>query len=85
MTPGLAHCLAILKALGIGEVVYSLSGGGDEGSCGLDSLTYLGWSHKTPRCPRITIGTNDLGQPHHSSTSFSKSIVAEIPDGDWSQ
>jgi hypothetical protein len=27
----LAHCLAILKALQIGEVRYSLSGGGDSG------------------------------------------------------
>ena len=81
MKPDLAHCLAILKALGIGEAVYSLSGGGDQGTCNLDCVTYLD-NCTEHALPRITIGIDDLGQVSMLDELL-ENIVADIPDGDW--
>lgn len=81
MMPRLAYCLAILRALGIGEVVYSLSGGGDDGTCDLDRVTYLDGRTKHT-LPRVTIGINDLGQVSMLDELLDI-IVTGIPDGDW--
>lgn len=77
----LDYCLAILKALGITEVEYILSGGGDEGSADFDHLTDRnGQQHNI--LPSITIGITD----HGSVISLDEKlvdVVAQIPEGDW--
>jgi hypothetical protein len=77
----LAHCLAVLKALGVSEVVYSLSGGGDEGTCEIDSVVHLD-GRTTQALPALSIGINDLGQVT-TLEELLDGIVAYIPDGDW--
>jgi hypothetical protein len=77
----LSHCLAVLKALGISEVVYSLSGGGDEGTCEIDSVVHLD-GRTTQALPALSIGINDHGQVT-TLEELLDGIVPDIPDGDW--
>ena len=77
----LAHCLAVLKALGVTEVVYSLSGGGDEGTCDLDSVVHLD-GRTTRALPAPAIGITQFGQVA-TLDELLDSFVANIPDGDW--
>jgi hypothetical protein len=77
----LAHCLAVLKALGVTEVVYSLSGGGDEGTCDLDSVVHLD-GRTTYALPSLSIGITQFGQVA-TLDELLDSFVADIPDGDW--
>ena len=77
----LSHCLAVLKALGISEVAYNLSGGGDEGTCELDSVVYLD-GRTTHALPSLSIGITEFGQVETLDERLD-GIVADIPDGDW--
>ena len=77
----LSHCLAILQALGVSEIVYSLSGGGDSGTCELGRVAYLD-GRETRALPALTIGITDLGHVTILGDIL-ETIVADIPDGDW--
>jgi hypothetical protein len=76
----LSHCLAILKALGVSEVIYHLSGGGDSGTCELDTVIYGDGRHAA--LPTVTVDITDHGEVTTLSSCLDR-IVEELPDGDW--
>jgi hypothetical protein len=77
----LDHCLAILKAIGVSEIQYTLDGEGDSGTTTLDAVHYLDGS-SAELLPYLTIG---LGDQYGLLTLdvLLDEIVAEVPDGDW--
>jgi hypothetical protein len=77
----LAHCLAILKALQIGEVRYSLSGGGDSSTTTLEDVSHS--DGRRVALPTVTIGIDDFGEGVVTLDERLESLVADIPDGDW--
>lgn len=72
---------AILRALAITELEYSLSGGGDSGESTLERVRYQDGSDRTD-LPEIPIFITDAGQLRHLPELLD-SIVADTPDGDW--
>lgn len=72
---------AILRALAITELEYSLSGGGDSGESTLERVRYQDGPDRT-YLPEIPIFITDTGQLRHLSELL-YSIVADAPDGDW--
>jgi len=77
----LDHCLAILQAIGVSEIHYTLDGGGDSGTTTLDAVHYLDGSC-TGLLPHLTIGLAD----HCGLLTLDDLLdrtVAELPDGDW--
>jgi hypothetical protein len=76
----LAHCLAILKALGISEVKYCLSGGGDSGTAELEHVLYCDGRHGP--LPTVTVGITDRGGTVCLDEDLDR-IVALVPVGDW--
>jgi hypothetical protein len=80
MTGDLEHCLAILKALQIGEVSYCLSGGGDSGTAELEHVVYLDGHHGP--LPTVTLGVTDAGGIVCLDERL-ESLIGDVPDGDW--
>src|SRR6516225_1015884 len=76
----LVHCLDILRALGIAEVNYCLSGGGDSGTAELQHI--VDRDGKKRPLPAITIGFTDSGDTVRLDEPLDD-LVANIPDGDW--
>jgi hypothetical protein len=76
----LDHCLAILKALGIDELTYCLSGGGDSGTAEMQSIVDRDGNERS--LPSITIGFTDIGRTFRLDERLDD-LVANIPDGDW--
>ena len=74
-----SFCLAILKALGVSEIQYSLSGGGDSGTTTLESVHYL--DGRVAPLPAVTIGISRMG-PILLDERLDQ-IVADLPAGDW--
>lgn len=72
---------AILRALQIIEIEYSLSGGGDSGETTLERVQYRNdpTSHELPDIP---IFISDVGQIRHLPELL-ENIVADAPEGDW--
>ena len=72
---------AILRALQITRIEYSLSGGGDSGETTLERVTYRdnSTSHNLPDIP---IFISDTGQIQHLPDLLER-IVADAPEGDW--
>ena len=76
----LSHCLAILKASDVSEVVYHLSGGGDFGTCELATVIYEDGRHAA--LPMVTVGITDYGEIITLGSCLDR-LVEELPDGDW--
>ena len=76
----LPHCLAILKALEISEVVYHLSGGGDSGTAELGTAIYSDGHHGP--LPSVTIAITDCGGIVCLDERL-ENLVSDVPDGDW--
>lgn len=76
-----APLMALLAALGIVEVTYSLSGGGDSGECELEIVRYAD-SRGDARLPAVPIGFSDRGDILFLDTTL-EHIATEYPDGDW--
>lgn len=72
---------AILRALAITELEYSLSGGGDSGETMLERVSYRDAPDSTD-LPDIPIFITDVGQLRHLPELLD-GIVADAPDGDW--
>lgn len=72
---------AILRALAITELEYSLSGGGDSGETMLERVSYRDAPDSTD-LPDIPIFITDAGQLRHLPELLD-GIVADAPDGDW--
>ena len=76
----LSHCLAILKASDVSEVVYHLSGGGDFGTCELETVIYEDGRHAA--LPMVTVGITDYSEIITLGSCLDR-LVEELPDGDW--
>jgi hypothetical protein len=76
----LAHCLAILKALGVSEVRYCLSGGGDSGTTELEQVLYLDGRHGL--LPPVTVAVSNCGGIVCLDERL-EGLVSDVPDGDW--
>lgn len=72
---------AILRALAITEIEYSLSGGGDSGESTLERVSYEADGVRTS-LPDIPIFVTDTGQVWHLPDLL-ESIVVDAPEGDW--
>lgn len=72
---------ALLRALGIAQLVYSLNGGGDSGEA---SLATIEWQDKRDdlKLPKVPIA---IGRGGDSITlnAFLEDFAANAPDGDW--
>src|SRR5271165_5838264 len=77
----LSHCLALLKTLGVDEVVYQLSGGGDSGTCELDRVAYLD-GRVTHTLPVASIGITDRGEVVTLGDRL-ETLAENLPEGDW--
>jgi len=73
--------LDVMKGLGIQEVRFTLSGGGDEGDCYLDEIVMVdgGEMKELPAVP-VTFTAN--GSPV-TLDSYLESHASEAPDGNW--
>lgn len=73
--------LALLRALKITEIEFSLSGGGDSGEVTLEQVTFENGrvAHELPDIP-VTV-SND-GNPRKLPDVL-EGIVADAPEGDW--
>ena len=69
---------AILRALAITEIEYSLSGGGDSGESTLERVTYENEGDRT-HLPDIPIFITDAGKILHLPDLL-ESIVVDAPD-----
>lgn len=72
---------AILRALQITEIEYSLSGGGDSGETTLERVTYRN-DPLANDLPDIPIFIGDRGEIRHLAELL-ENIVADAPEGDW--
>lgn len=72
---------AILRALNIMEVEYSLSGGGDSGETALERIEYRS-GEAGHTLPDIPVSITDNGQIRHLRELL-EDIVADAPEGDW--
>jgi hypothetical protein len=73
--------LDLLGAIGIDEVTYSLSGGGDSGETELESVHYL-TGNDASTLPFLPIGFNADGSPKLLA-EYLEDAAADLPDGDW--
>jgi hypothetical protein len=76
----LDHCLAILKALQVSEIVYHLSGGGDSGTAEIETVSYLDGHCRA--LPTVTIGITDQGKVIRLDERLD-CLVEDIPEFDW--
>ncbi len=76
----LDQCLAVLKARGVDEVRYYLSGGGDLGATELESVIYRDGS--AGPLPDVSLAFTDVGGVVALDERLDD-VVYEIPDGDW--
>ncbi|WP_034462611.1 hypothetical protein [Afipia sp. P52-10] len=72
---------AILRALKITEIEYSLSGGGDSGEATLERVTFADNSttSELPDIPVLFANTGQIGR----LPELLENIVVEAPEGDW--
>ncbi|QAB00980.1 MULTISPECIES: hypothetical protein [Agrobacterium tumefaciens complex] len=73
--------VSLLAALGIVEVTYSLSGGGDSGECDLEQVVYAD-GRRSAVLPSIPIGFSDDGTILLLDRVL-EDIAEEAPEGDW--
>lgn len=72
---------ALLRALGITEIEFSLSGGGDSGEVTLEHISYQDGrtEHKVPDIPTEILNTGAV----RTLPDVLEQIVADAPEGDW--
>lgn len=76
-----APLMAMLAALGIVEVTFNLSGGGDSGECDLESVLYAD-GRRDAHLPSVPIGFSDSGDIVLLDLALDR-IASDAPDGDW--
>lgn len=72
---------ALLAALGVDEIIYSLNGSGDSGDSDLDGVRYADGRDATG-LPAIAIGFHADGQPRMLA-AYLDDLASDEPDGDW--
>lgn len=73
--------IAVLTALGIQELEYSLDGGGDSGDSTLERIQHLD-GRSLEKLPDIPIGIDGGGRPYMLEALLDD-LVADLPEGDW--
>jgi hypothetical protein len=73
--------IAVLTAIGIQEVEYSLDGGGDSGATTLERIQHVD-GRVLETLPRIPIGIDGGGRPYMLEALLDD-LVADLPKGDW--
>lgn len=72
---------ALLRALGIAAVTYSLDGGGDSGETSLEDVAYV--DRRTEAVlPPVAIGFRQDGRPR-TLDEYLGDLAADLPEGDW--
>ena len=73
--------MALLGALGIEEIEFSLDGGGDSGDSTLEHVRYAD-GHEDNRIPDIAIGFHPRGETYTLET-YLENLASDLPEGDW--
>lgn len=73
--------MALLCALGIEEIEFSLDGGGDSGDTTLEHVRYAD-SHEESRLPDIPIGFHPRGEVY-TLERYLDDLASDLPEGDW--
>ena len=73
--------MALLRALGIEEIEFSLDGGGDSGDSTLEHVRYAD-GHEDNRIPDISIGFHPRGEAY-TLESYLENLASDLPEGDW--
>jgi hypothetical protein len=73
--------MALLGALGIEEIEFSLDGGGDSGDTTLEHVRYAD-GHEDNRIPDIAIGFHARGEAY-TLESYLENLASDLPEGDW--
>jgi hypothetical protein len=80
MMSNLEHCLEILKALHVVEVMYCLSGGGDTGTVDFDHALYADGT--SGPVPALTLAVTDVGGIVRLDKRL-EALIYDLPEGDW--
>ena len=80
MMSNLEHCLEVLKALHVVEVMYCLSGGGDEGTADLDHVLYADGT--SGPLPSVMLAVTDAGGIVCLDKRL-EALIYDLPEGDW--
>ena len=78
---GLKDALAVLAALGVEEITYTLDGSGDSGDVTLDEVRYAD-GREDMDLPEQAIGFDDSGRVQMLDEVL-EDLVAAQPDGNW--
>ena len=73
--------MALLGALGIEEIEFSLNGGGDSGDTTLEHVCYADGRDET-HLPDIPIGFHPNGEPYTLERHL-ENLASDLPEGDW--
>ena len=73
--------MALLGALGIEEIEFSLDGGGDSGDSTLEHVRYAD-GHEDNRIPDIAIGFHPRGEAY-TLENYLENLASDLPEGDW--
>lgn len=73
--------MALLGALGIEEIEFSLNGSGDSGDATLEHVRYAD-GHEESRIPDIAIGFHPRGEAY-TLESYLENLASDLPEGDW--
>ena len=73
--------MALLGALGIEEIEFSLNGSGDSGDTTLEHVRYAD-GHEENRIPDIAIGFHAGGEAY-TLERYLENLASDLPEGDW--
>ena len=73
--------MALLGALGVEEIEFSLNGSGDSGDTTLEHVRYAD-GHEENRIPDIAIGFHPRGEGY-TLESYLENLASDLPEGDW--
>jgi hypothetical protein len=73
--------IALLRAIGVEQLEYSLDGGGDSGATTLERIQHRD-GRTLDRLPDIPTGIDTNGRPRLLDALLDD-LVADLPEGDW--
>ncbi|MGN6767164.1 MAG: DUF6878 family protein [Rhizobiaceae bacterium] len=73
--------MALLGALGVEEIEFSLDGSGDSGDTSLEHVRYAD-GHEDNHIPDIAIGFHPRGEAY-TLESYLENLASDLPEGDW--
>jgi hypothetical protein len=73
--------MALLGALGVEEIEFSLDGGGDSGDTTLEHVRYADGRDEN-HLPDIAIGFHPRGEAY-TLERYLENLASDLPEGDW--